>query len=121
MYKFTTKFDIESEDLALQKEYLSHQEIEAIQEEKDAGLLKDTLDPISDDEEDDTMESQGQALAQTATQCVGGKRQQSRVSDTIEAQGIWSLMMRQIFPFQTPKREFQGGFESVQDVMMISL
>lgn len=80
MYKFTTKFDIESEDPALQEEYLSHQE-------KDAGLLKDTLDPISDDEQDDTIGPQGQVLTQTATQCVGEKRQQSRVSDTVGAQG----------------------------------
>lgn len=87
MYKFTTKFDIESEDLALQEENLSHQEIEAMQEEKDAGLLKDTLDPISDDEEDDAMGSQDLALTQTAPQCVGEKRQQSRVSNTVEAQG----------------------------------
>ncbi|KAJ5742233.1 hypothetical protein N7533_011642 [Penicillium manginii] len=75
MYKFTTKFDIESEDLDLQKEYLSHQEIEAIREEKNTGLLKDTLEPISDDKEDDAMASQDQALTQTATLRVREKQQ----------------------------------------------
>jgi hypothetical protein len=75
MYKFTTKFDIESEDLDLQKEYLSHQEIEAIREEKNTGLLKDTLKSISDDKEDDAMASQDQALTQTAILRVREKQQ----------------------------------------------
>ncbi|KAL4972355.1 hypothetical protein BDW66DRAFT_144354 [Aspergillus desertorum] len=52
LYKCTTKFEMESEDLALQEEYLLPQEIEAKHEEKDARLLQDTLEPISDDEED---------------------------------------------------------------------
>ena len=87
MYKFTTKFDVDSENLALQEEYLSYQEMEVIREEKDAGLLRDTFDPISDDEEDDAIGSQDRDLFPTATECVGEKRQQSRVSDTVEAQG----------------------------------
>ena len=52
LYKCTTKFEMESEDLALQEEYLSLQEVEAKREEKDARLLQDTLEPISDNEED---------------------------------------------------------------------
>ncbi|KAJ5979560.1 hypothetical protein N7481_006858 [Penicillium waksmanii] len=61
LYKFTTKRNI------------SH--IKRLKRfRKDTGLLKDTLDPISNDEEDETIGSQDQDFTQTATERVGEKR-----------------------------------------------
>ena len=51
MFMCTSKFDIESEQLALVDEYLTAQEIQAAREENDAHKTGDEFNPISDDEE----------------------------------------------------------------------
>lgn len=63
MYRFTTQFEVEDENLALKKEYLTSGEIEAEREEKNPLLLQD-IDPISDDEEEDTEATQEQDTTQ---------------------------------------------------------
>ncbi|KAB8227109.1 uncharacterized protein BDW43DRAFT_317151 [Aspergillus alliaceus] len=52
MFMCTSKFDIESEQLTFVDEYLTTQEIQVMNEEKDAGKPGDKFDPISDNEED---------------------------------------------------------------------
>lgn len=81
MYNCTTKFEVESSDLALQGAYLSQQEIEAEQEEKQASQVQDKLDPISDTEEDDTTTSQEQQqpTTQPTSERVTSKRRRSAV------------------------------------------
>jgi hypothetical protein len=49
MYRCATQFELEDEDLALKKEYLTSGEIELDYEEKSAPLQE--IDPISDSEE----------------------------------------------------------------------
>lgn len=63
MYRFTTQFEVEDENLALKKEYLTSGEIEAEREEKNPLLLQD-IDPISDDKEEDTEATQEQDTTQ---------------------------------------------------------
>lgn len=63
MYRFTTQFEVEDENLALKKEYLTSGEIEAESEEKNPQLLQD-VDPISDNEEEDTETTQEQHTTQ---------------------------------------------------------
>jgi hypothetical protein len=54
MFMCTSKFDVEEEQFTFMKEYLSVQEIEAANEERDTHT-PDDLDPISDNEEDDQV------------------------------------------------------------------
>ena len=51
MFMCTSKFDVEEEQFTFMKEYLSIQDIEAANEERDTHA-QDDLDPISDNEED---------------------------------------------------------------------
>lgn len=75
MLMCTSKFEIEEEQLAFINEYLSSQEIQAANEEKDAQRPRDDLDPISDDEEDDLLSAQ----VQTPSQRALGKRRMSTI------------------------------------------
>jgi hypothetical protein len=52
MLMCTTRFDVESEQLALTEEYLSTQEIHAAREEKNVQNEKDEFDLISNGEDD---------------------------------------------------------------------
>ncbi|KAJ5249580.1 hypothetical protein N7524_011896 [Penicillium chrysogenum] len=54
MFMCTSKFDVEEEQFTVMKKYLSVQEIEAANEERDTHT-PDDLDPISDNEEDDQV------------------------------------------------------------------
>jgi hypothetical protein len=82
LYKCTTKFEMESEDLALQEEYLLPQEIEAKYEEKDARLLQDILEPISDNEEDDYgIQVQEPCQNKSNLENAGGKKRPYRCLD----------------------------------------
>lgn len=51
LFMCTTKFDVESEQLALIDEYLSTQEKQAKKEQSDAQQKQEEFDPISDDDE----------------------------------------------------------------------
>ena len=52
MFMCTTKFEVEGAQLAHLQELLTRQEQEAAEEERDAQQTKDSIDPISDDEEE---------------------------------------------------------------------
>jgi hypothetical protein len=52
MFMCTLKSDVEEEQFTFMKEYISIQEIEVANEERDTHT-QDDLDPISDNEEDD--------------------------------------------------------------------
>ena len=82
LFIYTTKFDLESEELSYIEEYLTTQEIQRAKEEKDAWkALKDQntindFDPISEDEE---AEGEDESLAlfqlsQARSRCSLGKR-----------------------------------------------
>jgi hypothetical protein len=66
MYRCATQFEIEDEYLALKKEYLTSGEIEEDKEEKNPQLQD--LDPISDNEEDETETTQEQSTTQGPSQ-----------------------------------------------------
>ncbi|EEA23655.1 hypothetical protein PMAA_076890 [Talaromyces marneffei ATCC 18224] len=75
-------FEVEEKELSLIKQYLLNEEQQALDEEKDAQQLQDTLKPISDNEEDNSLEI---SIVQPATQQLSkhaqGKRRMSMVSD----------------------------------------
>lgn len=52
MFMCATKFEVEEAQLAYLWEYLTQQEREAAEEEKDVQQTRDSIDPISDNEED---------------------------------------------------------------------
>ena len=80
LYMCTSRFEVEEEDLALMKQYLSNEEQQALDEEKDAQQLQDILEPISDDEEDDLTVIQGQPATQQLSERPRGKRRKSVTS-----------------------------------------
>lgn len=75
LFMCTTKFDVESEQLALIDEYLSTQEKQAKKEQKDAQKKEEEFDPISDDEEDiSTTEASTESSQPPSTQALGKRR-----------------------------------------------
>ena len=85
MLMCTTRFDVESDQLALIKEYLSIQEIHAAREEKDAQKEKDEFYLISDgeDEPPDTRSQHPQRPSERAL----GKRPRKEVTPPPTNQG----------------------------------
>lgn len=65
LFMCTTKFDVESEQLALIDEYLSTQEKQAKKEQKDAQKKEEEFDPISDESDDEEDLSTTEASAET--------------------------------------------------------
>ncbi|KAL3705729.1 hypothetical protein TMatcc_006738 [Talaromyces marneffei ATCC 18224] len=82
LFMCTSRFEVEEKELSLIKQYLLNEEQQALDEEKDAQQLQDTLKPISDNEEDNSLEI---SIVQPATQQLSkhaqGKRRMSMVSD----------------------------------------
>jgi hypothetical protein len=87
MFMCTSRFEIEEEQLAFVNEYLSNEEIQAGNEERDAQLPENGLDPISDDEEDDSVPEQAQLLTKAASQHALGKRRRSVTSEPENEEG----------------------------------
>ncbi|KAL4755575.1 uncharacterized protein BDW70DRAFT_165384 [Aspergillus foveolatus] len=72
MWICTSKFELEQVQLKLIKEYLPAGEVAAIQEERAPLQPQANLEPVSDDEEDDTGDIQTQIGEQTRKrQCLG--------------------------------------------------
>ena len=78
MFMCTTKFDIEEKELAFISHFLSKEEREAANEEKESQALDD-LDPISDNEEDDSVPIRNQL---TTSQLILNKRERNTTSAT---------------------------------------
>jgi hypothetical protein len=75
LFMCTTKFDVESEQLALIDEYLSTQEKQAKKEQKDAQKKEEEFDPISDDEEDlSTSEAPAETIQHPSARALGKRR-----------------------------------------------
>ena len=70
MLMCTTRFDVESEQLALTEEYLSIQEIHTAREEKDAQNERDEFNLISDGE-DDPVDTRSQPLQSPSERALG--------------------------------------------------
>jgi hypothetical protein len=87
MFMCTSRFEIEEEQLAFVNEYLSNEEIQAGNEERDAQLPENGLDPISDDEEDDSVPEQAQLLTKAPSQHALGKRRRSVTSEPENEEG----------------------------------
>jgi len=83
MFMCTSKFDIESEQLALVDEYLTAWEIQAAREEKDAHKTGDEFNPISDDEEDAPVTIS--LLLRPPSECVPRKRPRIDITEDQEA------------------------------------
>lgn len=79
MFMCTTKFDIEEKELAFLGQFLSKEEREAANEEKEA-QGQDNLDPISDNEEDDPV------CIQDHQQLSLDKGQRNPTSTTLESE-----------------------------------
>jgi hypothetical protein len=89
LYRYTTEFQIEDDAIAFRKEYLSKGEIEAEYKEKDDQQLEDTVEPISDNKEDnkdDTQEVvvlvQAESGLQRPSERSLGKRRKSVTSES---------------------------------------
>lgn len=112
MYNCTTKFEVESSDLALQEAYLSQQEIEAEREEKQASQVQDKLDPISDTEEDDitTSQEQQQPTTQPTSEHVTSKRRRSAVVSDREGERQESVQSddERDYPFPETQQRVSG-------------
>jgi hypothetical protein len=80
MFMCTSKFEVEEEELALNKEYLSNNELQAAEEETDSQFLEDDLDPISDNEEDDMALVINEPTTAALSENVLGKRRRSIAS-----------------------------------------
>ncbi|KAJ5751403.1 uncharacterized protein N7511_008368 [Penicillium nucicola] len=75
LFMCTTKFDVESEQLALIDEYLSTQEKQAKKEQKDAQKKEEEFDPISDDEEDlSNSEASAETIQNPNARALGKRR-----------------------------------------------
>lgn len=75
LFMCTTKFDVESEQLALIDEYLSTQEKQAKKEQKDAQKKEEEFDPISDDEENlSTSEASAETIQNPNARALGKRR-----------------------------------------------
>jgi hypothetical protein len=82
MFMCTSRFEIEEKQLAFVNNYLSNEETQVDDEERDAQFLEHVQDPISEDEGDDPVPEQGQLLIEAASQCVLGKRRKSVASES---------------------------------------
>ena len=74
MFMCTTRFDIQSEQLALVDEFLSTQEKHTKKEQDNAEQEDKVFDPISDDEEDLTIETSIEGSVQQPSLRALGKR-----------------------------------------------
>lgn len=88
MYRCTIEFQIEEDIIAFRKEYLSKGETEVENEEKDNQQLKDTVEPISDNKEDNSdgtqevvLFVQAELVTQGLLERVLGKRRKSVISE----------------------------------------
>jgi hypothetical protein len=79
MFMCTSKFDIEEEQLALNKEYLLKNELQEAEEDTGAQLLQDDLDPISNNKEDGIVHTHDKPAA-AVSETVLGKRRKSTAS-----------------------------------------
>ena len=120
MFMCTSKFDIESEQLALVDEYLTAWEIQAAREEKDAHKTGDEFNPISDDEEDAPVTIS--PLLRPPSECVPSKRPRIDITEDQEALNELMRMTRMKILCLTTATcmakiilggEHQDGFQSV--------
>ena len=74
MFMYTLKFEVEEEQLALNKEYLLKNKLQEAEENTGTQLLQDDLDLISNNEED------GIEPAAAVLETILGKRRKSTVS-----------------------------------------
>jgi hypothetical protein len=81
MFMCTTRFEIEEEQLAFIKDLATQQELEAAAEEKAAQAPQDTLDPISDNEEDESLATSVGPSIQIISERSLGKRRRSIISN----------------------------------------
>ncbi|RJE18367.1 hypothetical protein PHISCL_09298 [Aspergillus sclerotialis] len=83
MFMCTSRFEVEDDQLALNKEYLITDEIQEannLREEEEDAQNEQSLEPISDNEEDDLV-SQDQPITQRLSERAARKRRQSTASE----------------------------------------
>lgn len=85
MHMCTSRFDIEEGQLRLAREFLSTEEIDLIEEEKDIPQ-DDPIALISDDEEGDSGSTQKQVTLEKVSQLSLGKRRRSTVSSASDSE-----------------------------------
>lgn len=78
MFRCISKFDIEDEEeLAWLDEALTNEERQAVDERREARLAQYLPDPISDDDEDESVSNQDQVAIEMPSQRSLGKRRRS--------------------------------------------
>lgn len=83
MYMCTSRFEIHEEERIMLSEYLSAQEIQAIKEERTQQQI--TVDPISDDEEDEGPSAELQATLHGPSAKALGKRRLRNIAEDAES------------------------------------
>jgi hypothetical protein len=83
MYMCTSRFEIHEEERIMLSEYLSAQEIQAAKEERTQQQI--TIDPISDDEEDEGPSTELQAASHGPSAKALGKRRLRDVAEDAES------------------------------------
>lgn len=72
---YTSKFELEQEQLELIEEYLPASEVAAIEEERAPLQLQADFEPVSDDEEDNAGDIQTETQHQPSKQQCTGTRE----------------------------------------------
>jgi hypothetical protein len=83
MYMCTSRFEIHEEERIMLSEYLSAQEIQAAKEERTQQQI--TVDPISDDEEDEGPSTELQATSHGPSAKALGKRRLRNIAKDAES------------------------------------
>jgi hypothetical protein len=80
MFRYISNFEIKQDEIGLGDRVYTREEKQATEENREAGLLWENLETISDDEEEPTSETQPQPVAQNTSQRALGKRRKSTAS-----------------------------------------
>lgn len=83
MYMCTSRFEIHEEERIMLSEYLSTQEIQAAKEERTQQQI--TVDPISDDEEDEGLSTEPHETLQGPSAKALGKRRLRDIAEDAES------------------------------------
>jgi hypothetical protein len=81
MFMCTTRFEVEEEQLAFIRELATEQELESAEEETDTWQPSENLDPISDNEEDESLFASVESSIEIRSQTSLGKRRRIDINE----------------------------------------
>jgi hypothetical protein len=77
----TTRFEVEEEQLAFIRELATEQELESAEEETDTRQPSENFDPISDNEEDESLFASVESSTEIRSQTSLGKRRRIDINE----------------------------------------